>query len=293
MWISKPGLPRRFAPRNDDGLTLIELLIVLMLSSVIVEGLFSVYLHTKEHHIQHNAQQEITDENRFMNQLFARAIQGAGYLGLTSWEKIPVYDDLQKKTLEKAIIILDDQDESLPENVRKKIKPATQAIELKQMHFNATSLVEKANLNQSEIIINANIDSGLKKSDEIIISDYEHAEINQILTIHKLSNQTQSIQLEMPLNNEYNSGTYVGAYLDKIYFIGDASQHFPDKQKIYGLYMYSENGMTEEITDLVSDMNFQWLQEKTLKISATLTLPHWVNGKIFSRQEEFIVANRE
>lgn len=285
MWI--------FNARNDEGLTLIELLMVLVLSSVIIEGLFTVYLHTKEHHIQNNALQEITEEMRFMDQLFERGIRGAGYLGLATWEKIVVYDSLSQKILENSMIILEEQDESLSENIRNKIKYGTQAIELRQMDFSVTSLTEKANLNQSEIIVDTRNSAVFKKDDIIIIADLYHAEINKIIAIQKLSDQKQSIQLENPLHDDYEKNAYIGAYLDKIYFIGDTGQFFPNKEKIYGLYMHSENGMTEEITDLVSDMSFQYPQEKTLQISVTLMLPYWVNGKFFSRQEDFIVANRE
>ncbi len=273
---------------KERGVSLVELLIVIALSSFIVEGLFSVYLRTKEHHRQHNALQEITEETRFMNQLLNRAIQGAGYLGWSSWDKIPVYDPSQQDLLQKPILILE---KNLPENIKKKIKPDTKAIELRQMDFNVVSLAEPVSLNSYEIKIEKG--NYWKKENYLLIADKEHAEIIRIKSIQTLLNQQQVIHLYEPLHYLYEKGAYVGYYLDKIYFIGETGKKYQNKSAVYGLYMYSENGMTEEITELISDMNFQWIKAKTLRILVTFTLPYWVNGKVFSRQEEFIVANRE
>ncbi len=278
---------------KNSGITLIELLIVLAISSLMVSGLFTLYLQVKEHHRYHYALQEMTEEIRFVNQLLERAFQGAGYLGLTSWNQIPVYDNLNKSFLNHPIISLKETDSNLSENIRKKIKPGTQAIELRQMDFSVTSLAKNAEIGESETNIYFQTSSNLKKDDLIIIADAAHAEINCIASIQTLSNQQQVIQLHEPLHYNYAEGSYVGHYFDKIYFIGDTGNFFPDKEKIFGLYMYSENGMTEEVTELVSDTEFQWLKEKTIEVSMTFTLPYWINGKYVSRKEEFVVTNRE
>jgi hypothetical protein len=282
-----------FINKKDVGISLIELLIVITLLSLIVEGLFSVYLHTKEHHKHNNALQEMTEETRFVNQLLNRAIQGAGYLGIVGWEKIPVYDAIHQVFLPNAMLILNENDEQLAENVKKKIKPGTQALELRQMDFNVTSLSEPVSMDVSDIKVEENVSLKWKNQDYVLIADYEHAEINCINSIQKLSDNKRLMQLSVPLHYRYEKGAYVGHYLDKIYFVGDTGEKFPDKQTVYGLYMYSENGMTEEVTEFVADIHFQWLKEKTMQIMITLRFPYWVNGKFFERHEEFIVANRE
>lgn len=277
---------------NDEkGISLMELLIVLALSSILVEGLFTVYLQTKEHHANHYALQEITEETRFIQRWFEKAIQRAGYLGLSTWNKLPVYDDIRGVALNKGVLLL--EKDQLPENIQKKIKSDTQAIELRQMDFNVTSLTESANAGASEIVIDENQSLNWKKDDEIIIADSEHAEIEKIVAIQTLSNRKKVITFFTALNYSYEKGAYLGAYLDIIYFIGDTGRKFPNQEPIYGLYTYSENSLTEEITSLVSDIHYRWIKEKTCEISFTITLPYWVNGKIFSRRESFIVANRE
>lgn len=276
-----------------SGLSLIELLIVICLSSFTIEGLFSVYLQAKEHHRYNNALQEITEESRFINQLFNRAFYGAGYLGLRNWNAISVYDAIHQNVISAAILLWNNEDSNLPENVKKKIKPNTQAIELKQMDFNVTSLVEPTNLGIQEIKVENNTSLNLKEEDYVLIADYKHAEINYVKEIKKLSNQILLIQVGIPLHNEYEKGAYLSAYLDKIYFVGDTGEQFSNKEPIYGLYMYSENGMTEEITELVSDIHFQWLKNKTLQVFITLSTPYLINNKIFEKNEEFVIANRQ
>lgn len=282
-----------FINKKDAGVSLIELLIVLTLLSLIVEGLFSVYLHTKEHHKHNHALQEMMEETRFVNQLLNRAIQGAGYLGMAGWGKVPVYDAMHQVFLPDATLVLNENDEQLAENVKKKIKPGTQAIELRQMDFNVTSLSESVSMNASDITVEENEALNWKNEDCLLIADYEHAEINCISGSQKLSDNKRLIQVSVPLHYSYKKDAYVGHYLEKVYFVGDTGKKFPDKQVVYGLYMYSENGMTEQVTEFVSDIHFQWLKERTMQILVTLRFPYWVNGKNFEREEEFIVANRE
>lgn len=294
------------------GSTIMELLVVLLLSSLIVSGLFTIYLNSKEHHIHNNGMQEIAEEISFVNSLWGRAIHGVGFLGFSSWNKVQVYDNLKQKILKNPVFFWNPEDADLPENIRKKMKPNTQAMELKQMDFRVTSLLENANKGDLEIMIEDNGTYGLKENVMILIANHQQAEINKIMALKKLSGQTKSILLAVPLYYSYAKDSYVGNYLDKIYFVGNTGHQFPDKKPIYGLYVYSENNMTEAITDLISDIHF-WIGKKQnnviyystiyggenitnemlLKVSVTLTLPYWVMGKLFSYEQEYLIAFRE
>lgn len=275
---------------NHCGLTLLELLIVLVISSLLINQLFTLYLHSKEHHIQHSAEQTMSEEMGFVNLLLEQAVAGAGYLGYLGWENIPVFDPAENNSLPMKIYASGDS--RIPENIQKKMKPGTQAIALKQMDFQLSSLVQKTNAGSSEIFVKNN-SIHWDKEDKIIMADYQHAEINTILSVHALSSQEKSIQLTSPLHDAYEKNAYIGHYFERLYFIGDTGHKFPDKQKIYGLYVYSENGMTEEITDLASDMQIDLSASNLLHISLCFTLPYWVNGKIFSQNQEFFIAVRE
>ncbi len=278
---------------NHKGLTLIELLIVLIISSFIVSGLFTVYLQMKEHHIKNNALQEISDQVGFINRLLDQAVRGSGYLGYSSWRNVPVYDHFQRKLIDNDRIIWNAGDTNLPVNVQKKMKANTQTVELKQMSFVVTSLAENV-LEGASIIMVINNDSlDWQKEDLLLIADNQHAELNQIVSLKKMGNN-KSVQLLYPLYYSYNFGSYVGGYLDKFYFVGKSGSSYPDKTPVYGLYVYSENGMTEETTDLVSDLHVALENNNhVLNVNMTLMLPHWINGKNYSREQEYRIAFRE
>lgn len=288
---------------QSAGFTLMELLIVLLMSSWIISGLFTVYLHIKEHYLNNHAMQTMSEEINFVEVLLDHALQGAGYLGCSSWRYLQVYDNVHEYPvvyMDKPIIFWYAKDMHLPDSVRKKIKPDTQAIELKQMNFTLTHLAASAHPMDIEIIIENNSSLNWKNNDMIIIADCVHAELNRIVSMKKLSNQKTAIQLLQPLHDSYAAEGYVGTYLDRLYFINNTGQ---------GLYVYNEKGSTEEISDVITDMRF-WINDKFIETAAhgqavslseiallhtqmTLTLPYLIQQKKISKTVDFYAACRE
>lgn len=270
--------------KNTHGFTLIELLVALVISSLLISGIFTLYLNMREHHQRNDAIGSLSEEINFLHLQFRNALQSAGYLGKTRWSMM--------STLDNPIALWPSDDPHLPDNVRKKIKPNTQALEVQQMHVNLTSLAEPAITGSNIIIIEKQKDLDWNVKDYVILASFYHAEIHQIIAIQKHSSTTQQVQLAAILQHDYASGDYAGLYLDRLYFIGDTGQHYPDNQPIYGLYMNTEDGMTEEISDVVSQMDFS-LTSTALRINTHLTLPTWIEGKPFSKDAEFFIALRE
>lgn len=270
--------------KNTHGFTLIELLVTLVISSLLISGIFTIYLNMRAHHQKNNALSSLSEDIHFLHLQFRNAIQSAGYLGKTHWTMM--------STLDNPIAIWSSDDPHLPDNVRKKIKPNTQALEVQQMHVNLTSFTEPALAGSNTIIIEKQDTLDWDAKDFIIIASFYHAEIHQIMAIQKHSSTTQQVQLASALQTDYAPGDYAGLYLHRLYFIGNTGQHYSDNQPIYGLYVNTEDGMTEEISDIVSQMNFT-LTPTSLRINARLTLPTWIEGKPFSKDAEFFIALRE
>lgn len=287
MWKSKKI--------NNKGFSLIELLIVLCISSLLISGLFAFYLQIHDHQQQNQATQTLSEETTFINTLLARAFYGAGFLGQTHWRDLPVYDVQQQKMLDTPIILLDANNPELPDNIRKKIKPDTQAIELKQMDFNLTHPINPISQGNTSITTQYHSSLDWEPNNYLIIADSQHAEMNRIVSMRKVTNKAQeSIQLAYPLQNHYNNDAYIGLYFNRVYFIGDTGQKFPDNCPIYGLYVVTEDGMTEEISDFVSHWQIILNNDKTLfQLHTQLTLPKWIHGKPLSRDIDFFMASRE
>jgi hypothetical protein len=279
--------------RHNAGITLLELLIVLVISSIVVMELFSVYLQYKDHHLRNSALQEISREIGFVYPLLEEAVYGSGYLGYLSWKVLPVYDNIHKKMDERYLTLWDADDSQLPKNVQKKIKSDSQAIELKQMDFTLTSLSEKANQGDINIRVINNESLRWENGTYILIADSQHAEANQISVVRKMGDM-KSVELAFPLSHSYDVGAYVGRYFDRFYYVGNTERAFSDNTPIYGLYVYNENGMTEEISDFISTLQIQGnISNGILKMETTMTTPYLVNGKKYTKKQEYWIALRE
>lgn len=291
MWIFKKINNNNFT----KGFTLVELLVVLCISSLLISGLFTFYLQIYDHQQQNQATQTLSEETTFINTSLTRAFYGAGFLGSSNWRILSVYDNAQKQALNTPIILWNANDAHLTDNIRKKIKPGTQAIELKQMDFNLTHLINPVSQGSTSIITEYHASLDWETNNYLLIADNQHAEINRIASMRKVTNKSQeTIQLAYPLQNHYDSDTYIGLYFDRLYFIGDTGQKFPDNSTIYGLYISTEDGMTEEISDFVSDWQITLNNNKTLiQLHTQLTLPKWIHGKPLSRDVDFFIASRE
>lgn len=285
----------KFKRTHNKGFTLIELLIVLCISSLLISGLFTFYLQLNDHQQQNQATQTLSEETTFINTSLARAFYGAGFLGQTHWRALPVYDDTQKCLLDTHIILWNANSPELPDNIRKKIKPNTQVIELKQMDFNLTHPIDAVSKSATSMIVQYHTSLDWEANNFLLIADAEHAEINRIASMRKVTNKAEeTIQLAYPMQNHYASDAYVGLYFDRLYFVGDTGQNFPNGEPIYGLYIVTEDGMTEEISDFVSDWQITLNNTKTLiQIHMQLTLPKWIHGKPLSRDVDFFIASRE
>lgn len=295
-WAMKPSKP------FSEGFTLIECLIVLSISSMIITGLFAVYLNIKTNYLKNTAMQEILEDIHFVTVWLDRAVQGAGYLGLSSWRNTQVYSHEKNQWITTPVVLLNEQDSHLPENIREKMKPNTQAIEIQQMDFKLVSLSQLAYIGETAIEVLDNKEEQTvhwENGDSIIVASSGHAEINRIVSIAQESNQRKMLYLQWPLKSEYPEGSYVGPYRDRIYFVGNTGRNFLDGKPIYGLYVYTEAGMTEEVSELISNIIF-WAEGgqdlarlALLKAKITLTVPYLINGKQFSKEMEYDIAFRE
>jgi|GEM_PF-5627591 len=291
------------------GFTLLECLIALIITSFLVTAFFRNYLNVKNHFNEREGIETLTEESQIIHSLLETDLQGTGFSGCMQWDNhSPVYDNIQKKWLTSPLSVRNADDPDLPKNIRERVKPETQVIEIREMDFFLDTLSNTASFGSTHVMLNENENSSLKSNNFVMIADCLHAEVNRIIKITHSNNQKE-IQLESPLYFSYDKGSYIGNYKNTIYFVGDTHRTFNNNEILYGLYL-NESEKSEEITDFISDMkillgeNGQMIHEKTqgelqlteinfLKIQMTFTLPYFIHGEKVSINQENNFAFRE
>ncbi len=208
------------------GITLIELLCSLLISSVILSAVIAIYSLVQKHFKQQTALHNLTENSRIVEQLWMTAIHSAAYRGCFKAAKINIspYYHADVKTGTDAFSI-DDVD-ALGDDVLFDMK--------------------------DNDVIYATNSHNLSVNDDILISDCETLELAKVKNV-TISSNNQKITIYKPLNKLYKKFSQINTYQRDSYYIGNTHRFDQHHQMIYALYQI-KNGKKTEIMEGINDM---------------------------------------
>ncbi|MSP53272.1 MAG: prepilin-type N-terminal cleavage/methylation domain-containing protein [Gammaproteobacteria bacterium] len=236
----------KMSHRKNCGLTLIELLIAMLLSSLILLMAYSL-LNYQQHYFQQHTQQIHLDQNkRFVQFILSTAIRQAGSFGCRPLANSKVNNTsvFHKK---KLVAIFAYQAignawlPSLPKTIKAKHGTDVLAIIYMAPH---TAMVATAMSTPNEVITTTDT-SLFKQEDLAVISDCEQADIFAISHINGSKKQLKPTTI---LSKCYAPPAEVGELLYYLFYIQ------PDDT----LYMLDNSKIPEELVDHVSDLQLQF-----------------------------------
>lgn len=257
----------------QQGFSIVELMIALVISVATIGGLFSIYLSTRQSQDLTEANSRIQEGARFALQYLKRDIRMIGYRGCVS-NQVPITNVLAKSfpstydPLANELVGFHIQSGwesgtlfASSTNITSRIKNGTDAILVARMASTGAELAERQSDASANIKVNASSSLSFKQNDIVYISDCINADIfaitnnpntqSGLITItHANSNNIRN-----NLSKAYQSNANIARYQANFYFIGDTNRTNRDGSTIYALYQaeldYSTSPMGINVNELI------------------------------------------
>lgn len=205
------------------GMSLVEILVALLLSSLIMLSLAQMYLGCKRRFQIAEVQLAEAFDLQWVSTLLRESVRQAGFtpcLGLDQLEH-------DQKQIPPALSI---------EN------PPLQGISIHRMamHFNKVLEFQSS----TQLLVSADIPIHLNQP--LIIADCYHAEICMPEDLRKVG-KLQVLSLQKPLHYDYFGSTWLGEWIDEKWFI-KANQH--KKKTLF----YQQQQRSQELTPLIHSL---------------------------------------
>lgn len=217
---------------SQSGIGLSEVLISLFLASIIMTTLMQLYLCNKRQYIEAQELLAANFDLQWISDLLSDSIRRAGFTPCLGIDQL---DSLDRRDFKKAI-----------PGIKVEQQPR-QLIQINRMSEIFTEVIEIQTPTKL-VVSNAVL---LKAQRPVLISDCEHAEVHQILTVDKLV-RGYLVTLTKPLMYSYEPAAYMGEWFEEKWFIKSNAKK--DKTLHYKLFQ------TEELTPLVHSLQINRLR---------------------------------
>ncbi|CEK10079.1 PilW family protein [Legionella hackeliae] len=226
---------------KHHGLSLIEIMLTLFLSSLILAALTGHYLTVKQQYNRMNALLDYALELDWVEDLLRDSIRRAGFTPCVGLNWLESIDARTKKRL-------------LPVTISK-----NQELSVNRMseHFNSVFTL-------TSNVLTIGKSNAYTAGENILIADCYHAEVKEIATIQR-TNGNQTITLKTPLNFDYIKPVYLGEWIGERFFI--------QNNRLGKKAMYYQRDHAEELTSAVNHLSSTLtLNHGTALLQMSLTL---------------------
>ena len=215
--------------KSQLGLSLTEVLVSLLLTSIIMTTLIQLYLSSKHQYVATQALLEQQFDLIWVTDLLSDSIRRAGFTPCLGINQLKTLDTRNAVNILSAVKILNSP---------------TQSLQINRMNEVFSTVINIEGL--TKIRVGKTV--AFKEQRPVLIADCDHAEVHQILTIDKLK-QGYLLHLTKPLMFSYPGTTYVGEWLEEKWFIkknakGESS-------------LYYHLAQTEELTTFIHSLTIK------------------------------------
>ena len=244
---------------NQQGFTMLELMIALVIGLALIAGIFSVFLMTKETQNFTMAMSRVQDSARFSLDYLKQDIRMIGYRGCISFDDpnvtinikdMPVAYVASENELvgfEIAANPLNTVLYSNAGNIKRIIKQGTDAFSIARMGNSHSILQSSMKTVTSAVEMWGNM--GLRKNDIAFISDCTNADIFKVTSEPLVSGSKVTLSHGVgngknksnALSSAYFKDATVSKYQSRLYFIGNTERTNSAGDPIYSLFQATNN----------------------------------------------------
>ncbi len=258
------------------GLSLIELMIALSISSVILLASVHLLQHTIKNYQQQQRYIQTLEKIRYLEFIFSRTIHMAGFFGCHTIQHTHINNNLKNllllnpyshdlKNFPTALIAYHvDHYLHLPSFIRRYAKQYSDVLIINHLSARTTTLQRTMQNRYAPLIINNKLT--FKKNDIVVIDDCKKADIfavsslsnnNPILIRHNITSKNKSAKL----SHVYQAGAQIGKFVWQMFYIRQTHKD----PETYGLFLQTQTGRSEEISDGIDDLHIYFATYANLK----------------------------
>ena len=273
--------------RKNCGLTLIELLIAMLLSSVILFTAYSLLNYQQHYFAQHQQQVHLEQNKRFAQFVLSNALHQAGYFGCRSLAHSKVtnhskFDPTKLVAIFAYQAIGNSWLPTLPKEIKAKKGTDVLAIIYEAPH---TALLTIPMLNPTDNIT-LHETSIFKTGDIAVMNDCDQADI---FTISQINGFKKQLHHTSALSKAYAQPTEVGQLLYYLFYIQPKNPN--DKDSADDLYVLDQSNIPEELVDHVDDLQLQFATHDSPHNYVTANAIHnWL--KVHSVEVELVLSSK-
>ncbi len=255
--------------KNQNGLTMIELLIAITISMMILAGVTEAYLVAQKNWRMQQLLSQLQDNGYLALHFLSQDIRAAGYIGCARLtDNLPLQNTttavLQRNNITVGYRGIGTQwIPALPQALSGVVKPGSDVITVRKVSADHGILL-KAMTDANTLLID-NIQK-FSAGDSVIINDCKHAAIFSLSQVTERFAE-QVITTPIKLNILYAPPAEVSKLEVVHYFIGKTNRQDEHHQAIYALYRFAEGGRKMELVEGIDNMQVRYFEK---------TNSHWV-----------------
>jgi hypothetical protein len=225
------------------GFSLIELLIAIVLSTLILISLTTVFLAVEKNYQTQLALNSIQENARIVTNIFNSEIHQSGYLGCAKRVIDFPFENNSTQPFAKLSVLQDE-----------KIKQDSQGFTVMYADSQHVNLLGTM---QSHFSLHVPAAEDFLQNEIVVISDCGSVDIFHISSTDKAAG-LQKISAINPLLKSYSADAEVARLIKNSYFIEKTNRKSPRKSPIYALIMKDINGVKHEMMEGVDDMKISF-----------------------------------
>ncbi len=232
------------------GFALLEVMISLVLSLIIVFGIYEVYQSIENTYRYLQALVYLQENGQMASYLLRSELSMTGYVGCRKIEDVFLRDNTK-------LIAIQAYDAhsvaSLSHAVAKQIVPTTDAVLVRYLSSHHATLLNAITTPTTQIHISDA--PTLKDKQSLIIADCHHAD--RITLVGSNNYNGQWLQID-PAITQYDEGSYVGELISSLFYIGNTGRVNSAGDPISALYVHHMQDRDEELIENVDRMQVQY-----------------------------------
>jgi len=242
--------------KSVKGLTLVELMVALALSSVLILGVITVYFDARSTDKIGNALARIQETGRFSIDFLAKDIRMAGYQGCIDPETLQVNiianNPPTTSLFQSALRGFEVDDRNWADGlefdgttIETQAKLNTSVISIQRASTTDTELTGNMRANNANVQITTN-SAGFQQGDVVIIADCENADMFRISSTpnendsngnsHITLAHANNVNTDNKLSTLYDESANVMSFQSLTYYVGDTGRTNTQGDTIYALY---------------------------------------------------------
>ncbi len=256
------------------GFSLIEVMLSLLLSTIIMTGLLSLYINQKRHFIWQQALLSMAEHGRVARFWLGTTVENSGYLGYARAQLSETLKKIKFITIYHASA--NHWQPVLPQYLKNKVVKGADVLHVSLSSDYVGYLIEDMQQKNNLLLYSR---QNLKSQKRLLLVSPHYTDIVIPKKLWRVSKQVYRATLQGSIQQLLPKQTEINAFQDIYFWIGRTSRKNQQGKIIYALYMAINNKQREELVPGIVKMHIDEIIRNTNGNVNYTTKSTWLSGQ--------------